>query len=227
VVLYLPDGVSVDSYLKFHDGIWVDFAGATFAGWRARERAFRSPGQVRAGVITARSRCRCNVRAARPVAVVAVLATASILGWWLGEQRRAANPQVRVIEVIDGDTIAVAFANGNTDTVRILGVDTPETHHPTKGVECFGPEAAAYTAARLTGRVVQLVGDVEPRDIYDRRLAYVIVDGHRFEDELLRQGYARLLVIEPNRAHARDLLDAELDARRANRGLWAECGEGR
>jgi endonuclease YncB( thermonuclease family) len=54
----------------------------------------------------------------------------------------------------------------------------------------------------------------------------VIVDGHRFDDELLRRGFARLLVIEPNRAHARDLLAAELAARHAHRGLWAECGEG-
>jgi micrococcal nuclease len=118
----------------------------------------------------------------------------------------------------------VELADGSTDTVRLLGVDTPETHHPTKGVECFGPEAAAYTASRLTGRIVELEGDVESRDIYNRLLAYVIVNGHRFDDELLRKGYARLLVINPNRAHARDMLEAELDAREAERGLWAECG---
>jgi micrococcal nuclease len=152
-----------------------------------------------------------------------VISAASVLGWWLGEQRRDARPTVRVLEAIDGDTVVVELADGSTDTVRLLGVDTPETHHPTKGVECFGPEAAAYTAARLTGRIVELEGDVEPRDIYDRRLAYVILDAHRFDDELLRKGYARLLVIEPNRAHARDLLAAELTARRAKRGLWAAC----
>ena len=129
---------------------------------------------------------------------------------------RTAKPQARVIEVIDGDTLVVELPDGSTDTVRILGVDTPETHHPTKGVE-FRSEAAAHTQA-FTGRDVRLVGDVEPRDIYGRRLAYVIVDGHRFDDELLRKGYARLLVIDPNRAHARDLLAAELTARRAKGG---------
>ncbi|MEX0663790.1 MAG: thermonuclease family protein [Acidimicrobiia bacterium] len=164
------------------------------------------------------------MRVSRPGAVIAVLSAASVTGWWLGDQRSAATPQVRVLEVIDGDTIVVAFDDGHTDTVRILGVDTPETHHPTKGVECFGPEAAAYTERRLAGRTMRLEGDVEPRDLYDRRLAYVTVDGHRFDDELLRRGFARLLVIEPNRAHARDLLAAELEARRARRGLWAECG---
>jgi micrococcal nuclease len=129
-----------------------------------------------------------------------------------------------VLEAVDGDTLDVVLASGERDTVRILGVDTPETHHPTKGVECFGPEAAAYTARRLVGRIVRLEPDVEERDLYGRRLAYVIVDDRRFDDELLRGGYARLLVLDPNRAHARELLAAELDARRHRRGLWGECG---
>lgn len=102
-------------------------------------------------------------------------------------------------------------------------MDTPETHHPTNGLQCFGPEAASYTQAQLHGRSVRLEGDVEARDRYGRRLAYVMVDGERFNDELLRLGYARLLVIEPNHAHARAMLRQELDAKRAGRGLWREC----
>ena len=156
------------------------------------------------------------------LAVASVLG-ASVLGWWLGGLARTAEPEVRVVEVVDGDTIVVAFANGATDTVRLLGVDTPETKHPTRGVECFGPEASAFTAARLLGRVVRLESDVERRDVYDRRLAYVWLEGTRFNDVLLRKGYARFLVIPPNLAHGRTLLAAELDARDARRGLWAEC----
>ena len=129
-----------------------------------------------------------------------------------------------MIEATDGDTVVVVLQDGTRETVRILGVDTPETHHPTKGVECFGPEAAAYTEHRLNGQIVRLEPDVEARDLYGRRLAHVIVDGHRFSEELLRRGFARLLVIDPNRIHARELFRAELDARRARRGLWAECG---
>lgn len=160
--------------------------------------------------------------------VVATLAAASVLGasvlgWWLGEVARTAAPTVRVIEVVDGDTIVVAFPDGATDTVRLLGVDTPETKHPTKGVECFGPEASAFTKRRLTGRVVRLESDVERRDVYGRRLAYVYLRGHRYEDELLRRGYARFLVIPPNDAHGRALLAAEMDARRHRRGLWGVC----
>ena len=90
-------------------------------------------------------------------------------------------------------------------------------------MQCFGPEASAYTHRRLLGRVVELEDDVETHDIYGRRLAYVLIDGDRFDDELLRLGYARLLVIPPNEMHARAMLDAELGARRAGRGLWGAC----
>ena len=155
--------------------------------------------------------------------VVAILAAASLGGWWLGRvDRGTASDTAVVVQAIDGDTVEVRIG-ARTDVVRLLGVDTPETHHPTKPVECFGPEAASYTARRLTGRTVTLEDDVEPRDIYDRRLAYVSVDGHRFNDELLREGYARLLVIPPNGAHARTMLAAELAAKRAGRGLWGAC----
>ena len=163
----------------------------------------------------------------RAVVVATVLAATpvltSVVGWRLGALQAAANPQARVVEVIAGDTVIVVLPDGRRDTVRILGVDTPETHHPTKGLQCFGPEATVFTRHHLLGRVVRLEGDVEPRDIYGRRLAYVIVDGQRFDDVLLREGYARLLVIRPNVAHAREMLAAELDARRHRRGLWAAC----
>jgi micrococcal nuclease len=158
----------------------------------------------------------------RAVVVVTVLAAASVAGWWVGDQRRAADTPYRVVDVLDGDTIVVARGSSR-DTIRLLGIDTPETHHPTKGVQCYGPEASAYTTRRLLGRMVRLEDDVETEDIYGRRLAYVYLDDDRFEDELLRLGYARLLVIEPNVAHARTMLDEELEARRRRLGLWGAC----
>jgi micrococcal nuclease len=153
---------------------------------------------------------------------VLVVVAASIGGRWFGEQRRALNAPYRVVDVLDGDTIVVERA-GKQDTIRLLGVDTPETHHPTKPVQCYGPEASAYTARRLLGKSVRLEGDVETHDLYGRRLAYVYVDGERYDDELLRKGYARLLVIEPNHLHARTMLDEELDAKRRGVGLWGAC----
>ncbi len=152
-----------------------------------------------------------------------MLAAASVLGWWFGEQRRAVDRLYRVVQVFDGDTIVVQRGN-DRDTIRLLGVDTPETHHPTKPVQCYGPEASAYTTRRLFGKLVRLEDDVERHDVYGRRLAYVYLHGANFEEELLRKGYARLLVIEPNHAHARDMLDDELNARARRVGLWGACG---
>ncbi len=161
----------------------------------------------------------------RAVVVASVLAAASVLGWWFGEERRAVAQEYRVVQVLDGDTIIVQRGSYR-DTIRLLGVDTPETHHPTKPVQCYGPEASAYTTSRLFAQLVRLEDDVERHDIYGRRLAYVYLHGANFEEELLRKGYARLLVIEPNHAHARDMLDEELDARVRGVGLWGACGNG-
>jgi micrococcal nuclease len=101
--------------------------------------------------------------------------------------------------------------------------DTPETKDPRKPVQCYGPEASAHTHARLFGRRVTLETDVEQRDKYGRLLAYVYLNGKRYDDELLHLGYARLLIIPPNGVHARTMLQAELDACAAGRGLWAAC----
>jgi micrococcal nuclease len=157
------------------------------------------------------------------VALAAVLLGSAAVGWLLGGV--ATRPTLAtVVDTLDGDTIVVRVGGAGDDvTVRLLGVDTPETHHPDKPVQCFGPEAAAYTRSRLSGREVELSYDVERRDFYDRTLAFVSVDGERFNDELLRLGYARMLVVPPNGQHARAMLSAMLDARNARRGLWATC----
>ena len=93
-------------------------------------------------------------------------------------------------------------------------------------MQCFGPEAAAFTQRHLEGQWVRLEDDVERRDICGRRLSYVYLRGRLFEDTLLTKGYARLVVIEPNHAHARSMLDEELDARAARVGLWGACADG-
>ena len=161
----------------------------------------------------------------RAVLLVAALAATSFGGWrlgqaWSGSDRRPGS--ARVVQVIDGDTIDVDWA-GRRERVRLLGVDTPETVDRDRPVGCYGPEASAFTSRRLQGRTVRLRFDRQPRDRYGRLLAYVEVDGRRFNDELLAGGYARLLVIPPNGRHARAMLDEELAARAAERGLWGAC----
>jgi micrococcal nuclease len=161
-------------------------------------------------------------------AVCATLAVALLgsAGWgWRSSGRAAARIDATVVHVSDGDTITVQVG-ARTEKVRILGADTPETVDPRKPVQCFGPEASAHTKARLKpGTRVQLETDAEKRDKYGRLLAYVYVGGVRYDDELLRLGYARLLIIAPNGVHARIMLEEELDARAHRRGLWGACAQ--
>jgi micrococcal nuclease len=164
-------------------------------------------------------------RAVRAAAAAALLGSAGWgagYGWFIGG-RATATYEATVIDILDGDTIAVRYHDGTEDTVRLIGLDTPETHHPTRPVECFGPQASAYTRERLLARDVTLERDAQARDQYGRFLAYVRVDGARFNEELLRLGYAQFLVIPPNGEHARELLAAELEAHAARRGLWGAC----
>jgi len=130
-----------------------------------------------------------------------------------------------VVSVSDGDTITVRI-NGRTEKVRLIGVDTPETIHPTKPVGCFGPEASAFTKSiLLKGDKVRLVRDVEARDYYDRLLAYVYRDFDQLfiNLELVRLGFGTPLNIEPNSAFRQVFVDAAFQARNANAGLWGVC----
>lgn len=133
-----------------------------------------------------------------------------------------------VVRVVDGDTIVVDV-EGRRETVRLIGIDTPETVKPDSPVECFGPEASAATKELLhEGTPVRLERDVEARDDYDRLLAYVFrADTGLFVNlELVRQGYAALLTFPPNVAHVDEFVDAADEARTAGRGLWATCVSG-
>jgi micrococcal nuclease len=130
-----------------------------------------------------------------------------------------------VTEVIDGDTVVVRLATGE-EHVRLLGIDTPETVHPDKPPECFGPEASARTRALLPpGTVVRLERDAEARDHFGRLLAYVIrqPDGLLVNRVLVEEGLARVLTIAPNRARQAELAAAAASAERSGAGLWSAC----
>jgi micrococcal nuclease len=81
----------------------------------------------------------------------------------------------RVVRAVDGDTLEVAIDGGTTETVRLIGVDTPETVKPDTPVQCFGPRASRFEHRRVEGHRVRLLTGVEPRDYYGRLLAYVWV----------------------------------------------------
>ncbi len=131
-----------------------------------------------------------------------------------------------VVTVIDGDTL-VAEIDGREEHVRLLGIDTPETVDPDGPVECFGAEASARLADLVPeGTPVQLVLDVEPRDRYDRLLAHVFrsADGLFVNLSLVTDGYADILVIEPNGAYSTTFAAAVEAARSSGLGLWGACG---
>jgi micrococcal nuclease len=127
--------------------------------------------------------------------------------------------------VVDGDTIDIAIG-GKTERVRLIGINTPETKHPTKGVECYGPEASAYSEQLLPkGTKLRVERDVEARDKYGRLLLYVyIANSNVFVNmDLVMNGYARPMVFEPNTAHKADFAQAATQAELRNVGLWQAC----
>lgn len=128
--------------------------------------------------------------------------------------------------VVDGDTIRVRLDSGDAVTVRLIGIDTPETKHPTRPVQCFGAEASAKTAALLpVGTRVDLEMDVQPYDRYGRTLAYVWRDGGAMmvNQELAAEGYALQLTIPPNVRYAEQFSAAVQVARENRLGLWSAC----
>lgn len=127
----------------------------------------------------------------------------------------------KVIKVVDGDTIDV-YDNGSTIRVRLIGVNTPETVHPEKAVECFGKEASTYTTKKLLGKNVQLETDSsqDKYDTYSRLLAYVYVDGDNFNYSLIYDGYAYEYTYNTPYKYQAEFKAAQRDADANNRGLW-------
>ena len=142
-------------------------------------------------------------------------------------------PNGTVTHLVDGDTIDVAFTTGNgkfnTERIRLIGIDTPETKRPDTPVECFGREASSALAALLPiGTKVLVERDVEERDRYGRLLGYVFraSDGLFVNHEMVRAGMATPYTFPPNIAYV-DVFAAAGDASRAAAaGLWSRCESG-
>jgi micrococcal nuclease len=141
-----------------------------------------------------------------------------------GSGERGRKSVGRVVRVVDGDTIHVEVG-GREETVRYIGVDTPESVKPGTPVQCFAKRASAFNHRLVDGEPVRLVMDAEARDRYGRLLAYVYrVRGKVFVNAtLVRRGYAVPLTIPPNVTHAGEFRRLSSAARRAGRGLWSAC----
>ena len=130
-----------------------------------------------------------------------------------------------VVEVVDGDTVKVRV-DGRPVTVRLLGIDTPETHDPRRPVECFGREASRRAEQLLAGREVLLEGDPTQggADRYGRRLAYVWLPGPPAElvnERLVAEGYAHEYTYAGPHRYAARFDAAQAAAREGDRGLWS------
>lgn len=157
----------------------------------------------------------------------ATLTILLLIGLWLLFQFEAGGV---VTNVIDGDTINVRTSTGEV-TVRLIGVNTPETRHPTKGAEPYGKEAKEFTKKVLLGKRVYLEFDVQRTDRYGRTLAYVWLEKPRkfTEDEirakmfnaiLLLEGYAQVMTFPPNVKYVDVFVKLQQEARQNFRGLW-------
>lgn len=129
-----------------------------------------------------------------------------------------------VTHVVDGDTVVL----DNGKTVRLIGIDTPETVDPRRPVGCFGKEASNETKGLLTGKLVILQKDVSNTDKYSRLLRYIYLpldDGQILfvNDYLVREGFAKAYTYPPDVKFNEQFRQAEKEAREGKKGLWGRC----
>ncbi|MBI2330167.1 thermonuclease family protein [Candidatus Daviesbacteria bacterium] len=132
--------------------------------------------------------------------------------------------RVLVSKVVDGDTIQLT----NGKTVRLIGIDTPETVDPRRPVGCFGKEASNEAKKLLAGKEVILQKDISETDKYKRLLRYIFLPLQNNQtlfvnDYLVREGFAKVLTYPPDVKYNEQLRQAEKEAREGNRGLWGRC----
>ena len=134
-----------------------------------------------------------------------------------------------VEKVVDGDTIKVNI-NGKLETIRLIGLDTPETVDPRKAVQCFGREASDKAKELLTGKKVILEVDITQGELdkYNRLLRYIFLEDGTFYNKLMiSEGYAHEYTYQSNPyKYQNDFKNAEKYARENKLGLWSDntCG---
>lgn len=132
--------------------------------------------------------------------------------------------EAEVLKVVDGDTIQLASGK----TVRLIGIDTPETVDPRRPVGCFGKQASNEAKRLLSGKKVILEKDVSETDKYKRLLRYVFLPLENNQtlfvnDYLVREGFAKVLTYPPDVKYNGQFREAERQARENKRGLWGSC----
>jgi micrococcal nuclease len=124
-----------------------------------------------------------------------------------------------VTRVIDGDTVELE----NGEKVRYIGIDTPETQHPSLGKQCYGPEATERNRQLVEGKRVKLEADKTDMDRYDRLLRYVWIEDVLINEVMVREGFAESEAYPPDIKHQLRLDVAEVTAQVNQVGLWSAC----
>ncbi len=147
-------------------------------------------------------------------------------------QPKSPEPQIdlyKVIRVVDGDTITVDLF-GKNETLRLIGINSPETVDPRKPVECFGKEASDKAKDILTNKSVRLEADATQGELdkYNRLLRYVFLeDGTNFNELMISEGYAYEYTYNVPYKFQDEFKKAEKEAKETKKGLWADgiCAE--
>lgn len=131
-----------------------------------------------------------------------------------------------VDSIVDGDTIKFYY-HGNLETARLIGIDTPETKHPTKGVECFGKEATSHLESLIEGEeiIIEFDSSQGERDRYNRFLVYVYRsrDNLFINRQMIADGYAHEYTYNIGYQHQTEFLQEEKQAQLQRKGLWKLC----
>lgn len=126
-----------------------------------------------------------------------------------------------VTYVVDGDTFYAEKEGGNRTKFRLIGIDTPESKHPTKPVQPFSKEVTDKITELIGNGEVFLEYDVQRKDRYGRSLVYVYnVDGIFVNQELVEVGLAQVYTFPPNIKHVDVFQDAQKRARNSRKGMW-------
>lgn len=131
----------------------------------------------------------------------------------------------KVLKVIDGDTVNVEI-DGKSQTIRLIGIDSPETVDPRKPVQCFGKEASNKAKELLTGKnvVMEVDSTQGDKDKYNRLLRYIYLeDGTSVNKYMISEGYAHEYTYQSNPyKYQTEFIEAEQSAREGKKGLWAD-----
>lgn len=141
---------------------------------------------------------------------------------FLQEKSNNVGETAMVMSVIDGDTIILESG----ERVRYIGIDTPEySFDENVANECFGEEARERNKELVEGKRITLLQDTSEKDKYGRLLRYVYVDGILVSTILLEEGYADLMIIDPDTRYKNEFEEAYREAREYSLGMWKECYE--